>query len=206
MIPEFTLRFLCSIFSTLMYRVKVRGLENIPSDGPAVLVCNHVSFIDWMIIAVAVPRPVRFVMHSSFLGVPFAGRIFRDAKVIPIAGLRESRGILRAALLRISRELNDEEIVCIFPEGRLTEDGELGEFKGGIENIVTRNPVPVIPMALQGLWGSFFSRANGKPMSKPFRRVWSRITLNIGRAVPPDQVSALRLRNEVKELKCRAMS
>ena len=203
-IPEFLLRFLCWIVSKIMYRLKVVGREHIPANGPAILVCNHVTFIDWMIIASASPRPVRFVMHYSFLGLPLAGRLFKDAKVIPIAGLKEKPGILRSAFGQIAEALSMGEIVCIFPEGELTGDGEMGEFKTGIERIVQRNPVPVVPMALGGLWGSFFSRANGKPMRRPFRRFWSKISLQIGRAVAPGQVSAQGLRDTIGQLMCSA--
>jgi hypothetical protein len=143
-------------------------------------------------------------MHYSFLRLPFAQRIFNDAKVIPIAGFQEKPGILKAAFVEIAGALGMGEIVCIFPEGKLAGDGEIGEFKTGIERVVQRNPVPVVPMALRGLWGSFFSRAHGKPMKKPFQRVWSRISLQIGRALAPGQVSTRGLRNTIGQLMCTA--
>lgn len=199
-VPEFLYRFLCWIISCLMYRLKIVGRENIPLDGPAVLVCNHVSFIDWLIIAAGCPRVVRFVMHHSFLKIPLTRRIFKDAGVIPIAGVRENRHTLVEAFERISRALEDGEIICIFPEGKLTSDGSIGAFKAGIERIIQRNPVPVIPMALSGMWGSFFSRKHGRAMTRPFRRFWSKICLTIGAPVPPQEVSADYLKHRVVQL------
>lgn len=199
-VPEFFLRLMCWVLGNVMYRLQVIGRENIPAEGPAILVSNHVSFVDWMIISSACPRPVRFVMHHKFFHIPVARRIFRDGKVIPIAGSREDPEMLRNAMARITEELNSGQIVCLFPEGRITRDGNKRRFRPGVEWIVRESPVPVIPVALNGLWGSFFSRKYGKPMSKPFQRVWSRISVVIGKPVPPDQVSADRLYQLVSEL------
>lgn len=202
-IPEFFLRFICWIVANVMYRLRVTGRENIPVEGPAILVSNHVSFVDWMIISSACPRPVRFVMHHKFFQIPVARRIFQDGKVIPIAGVREDPEILRTAFTRITEELNSGQIVCLFPEGRITRDGSKRKFRPGVEWIVRKSPVPVIPLALNGLWGSFFSRKYGKPMSRPFRRFWSRISVAIGKPVAPDQVSSDRLYQLVGELEAQ---
>ena len=199
-IPEFFLRFVCWMIANVMYRLRVVGRENIPSTGPALLVSNHVSFVDWLLIAGVCPRPVRFVMHHKFFQFPFVRRIFKDGKVIPIAGSRENPDILRQAFDCIAEELNSGQIVCFFPEGRITRDGAKRKFRPGVEWIIRKSPAPVIPLALNGLWGSFFSRKYGKPMSKPFRRFWSRISVVIGKPVPPDQVSAERLYEMVTEL------
>jgi hypothetical protein len=199
-IPEFLLRFVAWILAHLLYRLRTVGREHIPMEGPAVLVSNHVSMIDWLVIASACKRPVRFVMHHGFLTLPLVGWLFRDAKVIPIAPARESAATLDAAYERIARELQAGEIVCVFPEGKLTEDGRMNPFRPGIERIVERTPVPVIPMALKGLWGSFFSRRHGRPLRKPFRRVWSRVTLVIGEPVVPQAATATALAGIVARL------
>ncbi len=199
-IPEFMLRFLCWIFANAMYRLRVVGRENIPLEGPAVLACNHVSYVDWLIIASASQRPIRFVMHYVFFNIPWSGRIFRDAKVIPIAGSFEDPQILESAFDRIAEELRRGEMVCIFPEGRLTRDGAVRKLRPGVERIVQTTPVPVIPMYLDGLWGSFFSRKYGRPMSKPFRRFWSRVSLRIGAPIPPENFSAANLQERIHEL------
>ncbi len=200
LVPEFILRVVCWILANVMYRLRVVGREHIPAEGPAVLVCNHVSYVDWLVIASACGRPVRFVMHHKFLDMPLAGRIFRDGRVIPIAGVYENREMLESAFELIAKELERGEMVCIFPEGRLTRDGTMRKFRPGVERIVRTTPVPVIPMCLGGLWGSFFSNIHGKPMSKPFRRLRSRISLCIGKPVPPGQASSKLLHELVDEL------
>jgi 1-acyl-sn-glycerol-3-phosphate acyltransferase len=198
--PQGVCQFLCRLAARALYRLRVEGLENFPAAGPALLVSNHVSFVDWLIIAAACPRPVCFVMHHDFLKIPFARQICRNARVIPIAGLRENPALLRAALDRIAAELAAGNLVGIFPEGCLTRSGEMGPFRPGVEWIVARTPVPVVPMALKGMWGSFFSRKYGRAMTRPFRRVYARITLAVGQAVPPDEVTAPALRAIVERL------
>jgi 1-acyl-sn-glycerol-3-phosphate acyltransferase len=197
-IPEFLYRFICFCLAHVLYRLRVVGSDNIPRQGPAVLVCNHVTFVDWLVLAVCTQRPVRFVMHHSFMRrIPFACRFFRDAKVIPIAGAKEDLKVLEAAFDRISEELRAGEIVCLFPEGQLTRDGQLGPFKRGIERIVATDPVPVIPMRLDGLWKSMFSRHAPR---RPFGRLWHRVRLWIGEPLASDRVSAAVLEERVKAL------
>jgi 1-acyl-sn-glycerol-3-phosphate acyltransferase len=200
LMPEFLFRFIAWILSHILYRLRVVGRENIPLDGPVLLVCNHVSFIDWLIIASGSKRPPRFVMYHGFLKTPLLGWIFRDAKVIPIAPAHESEETMAAAFDRIAEELEAGELVCIFPEGKITSTGELNVFRTGVEKIVQRTPVPVVPMALKGMWGSFFSRKGGAAMRRPFRRFWSRIELVIGEPIPPDQVTAEILAERVAAL------
>ncbi len=199
-VPEFTLRFLAWVLSRALYRLKCIGEENIPKEGAAVLVCNHESFADWLIISALVRRPVRFVMYYKFFNVPILNYLMRQAKVIPIAGLKEDPKILAEAFESISRELRDGEIVCIFPEGKITRDGELAAFRGGIEKIIERDAVPVIPMALKGLWDSLFGFGGGKPLKKLPRKWMSSIYLTISRSVPPGKVSAQLLSEKVKEM------
>jgi 1-acyl-sn-glycerol-3-phosphate acyltransferase len=199
-IPEFLFRFVAWILANVLYRLHSTGRENIPREGPALLVANHVTFIDWLFIASVCKRPARFVMHQDFLGIPGLGFVFRDAKVIPIASARENAEALDAAFDRIAAELADGNVVCIFPEGRLTGDGRMSPFRPGVERIVARTPVPVIPIGLRGLWGSFFSRKDGAALRRPFRRFWSRIDLAIGEPVPPERVRADDLARRVAAL------
>ena len=202
LVPEFLMRFLIWVLVSVMYRVRLRGLENIPEKGPAVLVCNHVSFVDALVIGGHVRRPVRFVMDHNIFKIPVMGFIFRTARAIPIAPAREDSSALTRAFDRIDAELADGEIVCIFPEGKLTRDGEMNEFKRGIEKILERRAVPVIPMALRGLWGSFFSRRDGKAaMSHLPRRFWSRIELIATAPVHGDGATAESLQQIVAGLR-----
>ena len=197
-VPEFSMRFMIWLLSHSMYRVEHKGLEAIPDEGAAVLVCNHVSFVDALLIGGAVRRPVRFVMYYKIYNLPVLNFIFRTAGTVPIAGRNEDLLIYDAAFKKIAEYLRNGEVVCIFPEGKLTTDGELNEFKNGIERIIVENPVPVIPMALQGLWGSFFSRDPHKGL---FKRLWSRITLVAGTPVAPDLVRRESLQAQVAELR-----
>lgn len=199
LLPEFLLRFVVWGLSKFVYRVRVTGAGSIPDHGPCLLVANHVSYVDWMIIAAACPRPARFVMHKQFLSLPVAGIFFRDAKVIPIAPAHEDQGILEQAFDRIAAELEEGEVVCLFPEGKLTADGNMNPFRTGVERILQRTPVPVVPMAIKGMWGSYFSHQQ-RGARRPFRRVWSRVELVIGEPIAPGTVTAPALARVVAEL------
>lgn len=179
-VPEFTMRFMIWLLGHSMYRVEHRNLDAIPDEGAALLVCNHVSFVDALLIAGSVRRPIRFVMYYKIFRLPVLNFIFRTAGAIPIAGRNEDIQIYEKAFTRIAHYLKEGELVCIFPEGKLTADGEMNEFRGGVTRILEETPVPVIPMALQGLWGSFFSRDPNKGF---FHRIWSRVVLVAGEAV-----------------------
>ncbi len=197
-VPEFTMRFMIWLLSHSMYRVEHRNLDMIPDEGAALLVCNHVSFVDALLIGGAVRRPIRFVMYYKIYNLPVLNFIFRTAGTIPIAGRHEDIQIYEKAFTRIAKYLKDGELVCIFPEGKLTTDGEINEFKGGLTRILEETPVPVIPLALQGLWGSFFSRDPGKGL---FRRFWSRVTLVAGPMVAVEAAQPARLQAMVGELR-----
>jgi len=202
LVPEFLMRFLSWVFVNIMYRIKVRGLENIPETGPALLVCNHVSFMDALVIGGSVRRPVRFVMDHNIFKIPMMGFIFRTSRAIPIAPAREDPAALAQAFDQIDAELAEGEIVCIFPEGKLTRHGEMNEFKRGVERILERRAVPVVPMALRGLWGSFFSHRDGKQaMSQMPKRFWSRIELIATAPVHGDEASAEGLQRIVAGLR-----
>ena len=206
-IPEFLLRFLCVLLSRLSYRLKVKGHSNIPDKGGALLTCNHVSFIDWFILFASIKRPIRFVMYYKFMDIPFMKFLFKDAKVIPIAGKNENEELLLSAMKTIERELAAGELVCIFPEGSITRDGKLSGFRPGIERILEKSDVAVIPMTVKGLWGSFFSRKyNAKAMSKPsliFKRWFSKVEVEIYGPWKKEDVTALKLetytRNKLNE-------
>jgi 1-acyl-sn-glycerol-3-phosphate acyltransferase len=202
LVPEFLMRFLSWVFVNIMYRIRVQGLENIPETGPALLVCNHVSFMDALVIGGSVRRPVRFVMDHNIFRIPVMGFIFRTAHAIPIAPAREDASALARAFDRIDAELAAGEVVCIFPEGKLTRHGEMNEFKRGVEKILERRSVPVVPMALRGLWGSFFSHRDGKKaMSQVPKRFWSRIELIATAPVHGDDASATGLQRIVAGLR-----
>lgn len=187
LVPEFIMRMLIWLLVHTIYRVDKSGLDNIPDEGPAVLICNHVSFVDALVLAGSLRRPIRFVMYYKIFQMPLLSFIFRTANAIPIAGAREDPAMMERAFEQASEALRQGEIVCIFPEGKLTEDGEMNAFKPGLSRILQRDPVPVVPLALRGLWGSFFSRAYGSAMSRLLPRgMLSRIELVAGEAVAAD--------------------
>jgi 1-acyl-sn-glycerol-3-phosphate acyltransferase len=200
LVPEFVMRFMTWVMVHAMYRVKVRGLEDIPEEGPVLLVCNHVSFLDPLVIMAGVRRPVRFVMYYKIFNIPGLSFIFRTARAIPIAGRNEDLDLMNKAFDAVDQALADGEMVCIFPEGAITRDGAIAPFRPGVETILARRPVPVVPLALRGMWGSFFSRHDSamKRMRLP-RRFMSRIEL-VG-APPMAHANAASLRESVSSLR-----
>lgn len=164
------------------------------------LVCNHIGFVAALVIADYIRRPVRFVMDYRIFKVPVLSVVFCTAGTIPIASAKEDPVMLERAYERIDQYLQAGEVVCIFPEGRITDNGEIYPFKKGVMRIIEKNPVPVIPMALQGLWGSFFSRWGGVAMRYP-RGIFSRIAFVVDRPWSPDVVSPDCLQNKVLELR-----
>ena len=200
LLPTFMWRFVIWIVTNIMYRFRITGADNIPKEGPVVLVCNHPTYIDFMFVASACKRPPRFVMFHTFMKLPLVGWLFRDARVIPIAPRVEGEEVMNKAFDEIAEELEQGGVVCFFPEGMVSRDGKLNSFRPGIEKIVKRTPVPVVPMALQGMWGSFFSYFWGKPLSRPFARFRTRIQLDIGPPLSPDTVTAEALAQRVAAL------
>ncbi len=201
LVPEFLMRFLAWLLTKTFYRVREEGIERIPDHGACILVCNHVSFVDAVVIAGSVRRPVRFVMDHRIFAVPVLSFIFRTMKTIPIASGKVDAAMKADAFDRVAEALAGGEIVCIFPEGKLTETGEMNPFRPGVQAIVARTPVPVLPMALSGLWGSFFSRASqGKAMQR-MRGVFSRIALVVGEPVAPADATPERLQQAVLALR-----
>lgn len=212
LVPEYLLRFIAWLASRFVYRFQVRGDEQIPTEGPAVLVCNHVSFVDAVLLMAASPRPIRFVMDHRIFRVPVLGWLFRLAKAIPIAPQKDDPATYEAAFREAAKTLREGDLVGIFPEGAITRDGQLQPFKGGIMKILEQAradglaDVQVIPMALTNLWGSFFSRVEvvdgeRKAMVRPFRRgLFSRVGLNVGEPLAPDMATPEGLQGRVAGL------
>ena len=193
--------------SHFVYRFQVRNDEHIPTEGAAILVCNHVSFVDAVLLMAASPRPIYFIMDHRIFKVPVLGWLFRLGKAIPIAPRAEDPAAYEAAFDAAAKVLKEGDLLCIFPEGGITRDGTVQEFKGGIMKILERTTqqgttVQVVPMALTNLWGSFFSRVEqGGAMVRPFRRgAFSRVGLNVGAPMPLAAVTPLELQAQVKTL------
>ena len=202
LVPEFLLRFVAWLLIHSIYRLEQKGLENIPEEGAAVIVCNHVSFVDPLVITAASRRPIRFVMDHRIFRTPVINFVFRHMRAIPIAPAKEDPAMMEAAFEEVARALAAGEVVGIFPEGRITDTGEFYPFRSGIQRIVGRSPVPVVPLALCGLWGSFFSRKDGPAMSRPLRRgLFSKIGLVAGPPVAPEAATPEHLQLLVADLR-----
>jgi len=201
LLPEFLMRFLAWLVINIVYRIRPKGLENIPESGPAIVVCNHVSYMDPIILGGCVKRPMRFVMWYRIFQIPLLNFIFRNAKAIPIAGAREDPQIMADAFEAVDAELAAGNVVCIFPEGGITRDGEVHRFRPGIENIIERRPVPVVPAALGRLWGSWFSRRQGDGVRKIPGRLFARVPVVFGEPVKPGDVTAAKLELLVRTLR-----
>ncbi|VVE79481.1 MFS transporter [Pandoraea sputorum] len=202
LLPEFLIRFVMWLMLHTIYRIEVKGADRIPDEGPCVLVCNHVSFADAVVIGASIRRPVRFVMDHRIFQIPVLSWFFRTVGAIPIAPAHEDAAGLEHAYAQIAKALDAGDVVCIFPEGKLTASGDLQVFRQGVQRIIERSPVPVVPMALRGLWGSFFSRHGGAAMTRPFKRgILNRLELVIGEPVAPAQATPESLRDKVLKLR-----
>ena len=206
-VPEFLMRFLSWVLVRTLYRLRARGIDHIPEEGPALVVCNHVSYMDALILAASIPRPVRFVMYYRIFDIPVMRWIFRTAKAIPIAGAREDPALMQRAFDEIDAALADGQVVGIFPEGRLTADGDIAAFKSGVEKILARaaqagRPVPVVPMALRGMWASMWSRRDSRfgRMRVP-RRFRARVAVVADAPVDGASADAAMLEARVRTLR-----
>ena len=211
LVPEFLMRFLSWLLVRGLYRLKLHGIErNVPDEGAALLVCNHVSYMDALVLAASIPRPVRFVMYYRIFNIPVMRWIFKTAKAIPIAGARENPELMQRAFDEVDAVLAEGELVCIFPEGALTKDGNIAPFKSGVEKILERRAVPVVPMALKNMWGSMWSRrANAKEGSaldrmRVPRRLRAHVDVVAGEPVEGATATAELLEAKVRELRGEA--
>jgi 1-acyl-sn-glycerol-3-phosphate acyltransferase len=199
LVPEFLMRFMVWILIHSVYRLEKRDLERIPETGPAVVVCNHVSFVDALVISAACRRPIRWVMYYRIYDMPLLSFFFRTVRAIPIGGRNEDPAVLERAYDAIAKELAEGEIIGLFPEGKLTEDGEMSPFRPGITKILERTPVPVIPMALSGLWRSLFAR--NRHRLRHANRLFPRVRLSVGEPVPAGAATPQALQAAVSSLR-----
>lgn len=202
--PRPFLRRLLFLLLHLAYRLRFRGRGHIPASGPAIVVCNHVSFMDALVVGVASPRPLRFLMDKPIYESPWLNWLFRRVGAIPVDADRRDPGSVRQALAEVSRALRQGEVVMVFPEGRLTPDGEMQPFRRGLELILARDAVPVVPAGLAGLWGSWTSHRGGKALTRPPRRFRARVALYFGEAMAPGEASRQRITARVSGLKDEA--
>ena len=184
-----------------MYRLRVRGIEQVPEEGAALLICNHVSFVDAIVISAACRRPVRFIMDSGIFRIPLLRSVFRGMKAVPIAPRSADPALYERAFATVAEELAAGHLVCIFPEGKLTRDGAIDEFKPGLLRILQRSPVTVVPMALSNLWPSMFSRREPTLWKRWPRRALARVTLAVGEPMAAQEVTLEAARERVAALR-----
>ncbi|HYM36106.1 MAG TPA: MFS transporter, partial [Steroidobacteraceae bacterium] len=201
LVPEFLLRFVAWILMHLFYRLRFRGIENIPSTGGALIICNHVSFVDALLLSAACPRPIRFVMESAIFKMPIVNLFARGMKAIPVCSAKEDRETMERAFATVANELRAGHLVCIFPEGKLTADGNMKVFRPGMTRIVSETPVPVVPMAIGGLWNSMFTRAEKTLWRRLPRKLFAKIVVSAGPPVPPQLAIPDGMREQVLALR-----
>ncbi|NLS13864.1 MFS transporter [Vibrio sp. SM6] len=198
-VPIFAVRFLVWVLTHTFYRVKHKNLHHLPEHGGALLVCNHVSYMDALLLSAVCPRLIRFVMEEEYANLPPLKRFLRRAGVIPIDA--NNKTSLRRAFIEIEKALREGHLVCIFPEGKLTTDGEIGPFLRGMDLILRRSPVPVIPLAIKGLWGSFFSHCHGRACHQLPRRFYSQIEIEAAPPIAADDATSAHLKDQVAQLR-----
>lgn len=192
-------RLICRMIVWIFFKVSVEGKENLPEGGPYLLAGNHITYVDWAILYSQFDIPVRFIMYYKYSKWPIVKWAFKQQRAIPIGSASEGRTHLTRAFDEVSERLQSGDVVCIFPEGALTRDGELLRFRRGIDKILKRDPVPVVPFKFEGLWGTYFSWSDGPPGQKPLRKLFRQpIKLKIGK--PVQNTSSKELQDKVTEL------
>lgn len=203
------LRWVILLVIRTCYRLTVHGCHHVPKTGAALMVCNHVSYMDALVLGGASPRPVRFVMDQPIFESRWLKWWFQLVGAIPIDSERRNPASLRRALDEVSQALKNGEIVMVFPEGKLSPDGDIHTFRRGLETILARDAVPVIPAGLAGLWGSWTSKNGGQPLTKWPKRFRARVSLHFGPPVDPRMAQDVALRRyleaRVRVLKAAAL-
>ena len=198
LLPDALLRMVLVMLTQTLYRMRILGHEHIPKKGGALLVPNHISFIDGLLLIASLDRPIRFVVDADYAAHPLFRPFMGALHVIPIASHGGPRAIL-TTLRQAGHALDSGEVVCIFPEGQITRTGAMLPFRRGFERIVKGRTVPVIPVHLDRLWGSIFSYVGGRFLTKWPERIPYPVTVSFGRPVPAD-TPAYELRRKVQEL------
>jgi len=202
LMPEFLLRFLSWMLVHSIYRIRTQGAWRIPERGAALIVCNHVSFVDALLLMAISPRPIRFVMDVTIFRLPVLSWLFRQVRAIPIASARVDPALMERAFEQVSEALRAGQLVCIFPEGRITDNGDMYPFRPGVTRVLERDPVPVVPVALRGLWGSVFSRAPGAPWPiRILHRIFVPLGIEVGDALEPAAATPAELQQQVAALR-----
>ena len=198
LLPDSLVRLVGFFVTRTIYRIKVVGRDNIPERGGALFVCNHLSFIDVLLLQASTDRPIRFIMYAGYMKQKVMGTFARIMKSIPISSESRPRDLIKS-LKVASQAIRDGEVVCIFAEGQITRTGQMLPFRRGYEKIMKDVDAPIIPIHLDGVWGSIFSYAKTRFFWKLPRRIPYRVTVSYGAALPHDADPA-KVREAVQEL------
>ncbi|MHC5062124.1 MAG: MFS transporter, partial [Planctomycetota bacterium] len=200
LLPDFLVRFVCVMLTRLFYRINIVGAENVPSEGGVLLVCNHVSWVDSILVASTQQRRIRFIIERQYYNIWWVKPVCKLMRAVPISPDDPPKKIIRA--LRQARTAMDEGyIVCIFAEGAMTRTGMLRQFKGGLEYITKGTDYDIVPAYIGGAWGSIFSYYYGKPLSTLPRKFPCPVSIHFGASLSADS-SASQIRQKVEELSC----
>jgi acyl-[acyl-carrier-protein]-phospholipid O-acyltransferase/long-chain-fatty-acid--[acyl-carrier-protein] ligase len=202
LLPEWFGRLLLFFFTHTVYRVKVLGRDNFPDKTGALLVCNHMSFVDALLLIASTDRPIRFLMYKGIYDNKFVKPFAKAMKAIPISSEQRPRDMIRS-LRTASDALRQDDIVCIFAEGQITRTGQLLPFRRGLERIMKGVEAPIIPVNLDGVWGSIFSFERGRFLWKMPRRIPYPVTVSFGQPMPPAS-PGIAVRRAVQELQAEA--
>jgi acyl-[acyl-carrier-protein]-phospholipid O-acyltransferase / long-chain-fatty-acid--[acyl-carrier-protein] ligase len=202
LLPEWFGRLLLFFLTHTLYRVKVLGRDNFPDKTGALLVCNHMSFVDALLLIASTDRPIRFLIYKGIYDLKFVKPFARMMKAIPISSEQRPRDMIRS-LRTATDALREDEIVCIFAEGQITRTGQMLPFRRGLERIMKGVAVPIIPVNLDGVWGSIFSFDRGRFLWKMPRRIPYPVTVSFGKPMP-STATAVELRRAVQELQADA--
>jgi len=202
LLPEWFGRLILFFVTHTIYRLKVLGRDNFPEKTGALLVCNHMSFVDAALLIASTDRPIRFLIYKGIYDNRVVKPFARMMKAIPISSEQRPREMIRS-LRTASEALRHDEIVCIFAEGQITRTGQMLPFRRGLERIMKGVEVPIIPVNLDGVWGSIFSFERGRFLWKMPRRIPYPVTVSFGTPMPPTS-SAISVRAAVQELQAEA--
>jgi acyl-[acyl-carrier-protein]-phospholipid O-acyltransferase/long-chain-fatty-acid--[acyl-carrier-protein] ligase len=202
LLPDSLLRFVLWLLTRTLYRIRVEGRENIPSKGGALFVSNHLSLIDALLLAASTDRQVRFIIYKGIYELPWIKPIARLMRAIPISAELRPREML-LALRTAAEAIQAGEVVCIFAEGQITRIGQMLPFRRGFERIMEHVDAPIIPVALDGVWGSIFSFEKRRFMWKLPRHIPYPVTINFGAALP-HTATPVQVRQRVQELMAEA--
>ncbi len=198
LVPDAFIRLLLILFSNTFYKLRIIGVENVPSKGGALLVPNHVSFVDGLFLVASIDRPVRFIVESSYFHHPVYGPFLRAFNAIEVSSSGGPRVILKA-MRDAGEHIDKGHLVCIFGEGQITRTGQMQPFKRGLERIVKGRDAPIIPVNLDGVWGSIFSRSGGRFLTKIPKKIPYPVTISFGEPMEPG-TSVTEVRKAVQEL------